>query len=336
MVGEARGEATDSRISVGRYLPVPLLTLGKAKHYDFDLYQITDPAAPPVLYREKSYPISKSDIDRLVEQGAHTLYVRASSHAKYQTYLRDNLQEFLADESMAPQARYEVLCETASEVLRQAFATEGAERVVTRATEFSRDMVGLLADRNVVAYDLFLVMHHDYLTFAHSINVSTYSVLLAEKLGIQDKEDLEAIATGALLHDIGKLHLPASLLNTDDTLASKRQREQLDRHPQSGFEELCDRNELTWSQLMMVYQHHERVDGQGYPVQLVGAEVHEWARLCAVANAFDRLSSRHGQVRGFSAPQALERLMLRAGTWYDKEMVRCLVAIMESRSSTAR
>lgn len=335
MARATRDEGYDSRKGVGRFVPVPILTLREAKTIDFDLYRMTDPAAPPVLFCDKNYPISVSDLDRLVEQDVHTLYVKAASRAKYQSFLRENLQEFLIDERVAPEARYQLLCESASDVLQHAFLSEGAERVVNRAKEFSEHVVELLAGRNVVAYDMFLVMHHDYRTFAHSINVSTYCVLLAEKLGFRDRKDLAAIAAGALLHDIGKLRLPAGAIR-DDAYSYERSRGQIDLHPQDGFEELCARRELSWPQLMMVYQHHERLDGQGFPVRSVGAEIHEWARLCAVVNAFDKLSSRKGRASGLSAPQALERLVVRSGSWFDTEMVSCWIAAMEAPRSTER
>ena len=92
------------------------------------------------------------------------------------------------------------------------------------------------------------------------------------------------------MHDIGKRHLPPGLLNktgklTDPEFALMRQ------HPQKGFEELCLHGDLKWGQLMMIYQHHERLDGKGYPVQIGGDEIHPWAKICAVADVFDAITS---------------------------------------------
>ena len=90
------------------------------------------------------------------------------------------------------------------------------------------------------------------------------AIVLAEAYGIRDREQLMEIAQGALLHDLGKCFVPAKLLNKVTPLTQGGAG--LDSPaPRGGFEELCMRPDLSWGQLMMVYQHHERYDGRGYP-----------------------------------------------------------------------
>ena len=65
----------------------------------------------------------------------------------------------------------------------------------------------------------------------------------------------------------------------------------MQEHPARGFKELCRREDLAWGQLMMVYSHHERCDGRGYPVGMVQTEIHEYARLCAIADVSKRCAA---------------------------------------------
>jgi HD-GYP domain-containing protein (c-di-GMP phosphodiesterase class II) len=75
---------------------------------------------------------------------------------------------------------------------------------------------------------------------------------------------------------------------------------------------------------MMIYQHHERLDGSGYPVQLAGDAVHPWARICAVADVFDALTNVRPYRTRDSAGEALDFLAQRAPEQFDEEIVSCL------------
>jgi HD-GYP domain-containing protein (c-di-GMP phosphodiesterase class II) len=79
---------------------------------------------------------------------------------------------------------------------------------------------------------------------------------------------------------------------------------------------------------MMVYQHHERLDGKGYPVQIGGDEIHPWAKLCAVADVFDAITSARPYRKPMSLEDALDFFERRAGVAFDKEFVKCLSSLM--------
>ncbi len=175
--------------------------------------------------------------------------------------------------------------------------------------------------------DMYDLMMHDYYTFTHSANVATYCVTLAQKLGITDRADLARIAAGGLLHDIGKRQIPRRVLNAPQKLTAA-ERESMQRHPQIGFEELSSGSELTWSQLMMVYQHHERFDGRGYPVGILGEELDPWARICAVCDVFDALTSDRPYRPAITIAAACDFVERRSEKSFDPEIVRCLTSMM--------
>ena len=74
---------------------------------------------------------------------------------------------------------------------------------------------------------------------------------------------------------------------TKPAALSPEDRAIIKEHPRTGFLKLCRRPDLTRGQLMMVYQHHERIDGKGYPTGQVGAEIHDWGRICAVVDVYE-------------------------------------------------
>ena len=110
------------------------------------------------------------------------------------------------------------------------------------------------------------------------INVAAYCVLAAAAVGLSKKAELAEIAMGGLLHDIGKRFMPRHLLNKNTSFDEDEKR-LIRTHPQKGYEELCRFENISFGQLMMVYQHHERIDGTGYPVRVTGAEMHLWAKI---------------------------------------------------------
>ena len=167
------------------------------------------------------------------------------------------------------------------------------------------------------------MLYHDYQTFTHSANVSYYCIMLCKALGLSDREDLLKIAKGGLLHDLGKLDIPEAILTKPDKLTDK-EFEIIKRHPTVGFRKLCRREDMDFGQLMMVYQHHERIDGKGYPDGLSGADIPLLTRVLSVADVYDALASE----RPYRAalPHAKCLLFLRenaAGGGLDPELVHC-------------
>ncbi len=182
-------------------------------------------------------------------------------------------------------------------------------------------------DESNLYEELFAVMIHDYDTFNHMTNVTCYSVLLAVRLGINNREELGSLAQGALLHDVGKRFIRKDIIDKPDRLTLVEQK-LVRQHPQRGFETLCHREDLGWGALMMVYQHHERCDGRGYPVGLTEREIHPWARICGVADVFDALTRDRPYREAIGRKDVLEYLDREGGRGFDEEMIRCWIEVM--------
>ena len=216
-------------------------------------------------------------------------------------------------------------------VMRREFETahrsNNISAIVSFARQLGRQLAETLKNRDFGLLDLFDNMGHDCSAFARATNTSVYCVVLADHLGIVTETDRPGIATGGLLRDIGMRNLPGQLLNKTGAL-TREERRTIGSHAQQGFEELNAGSDRHWGQLMMAYQHHERLDASGYPVGLVGDEIHPWAKICAVADVFDALTGSRPYRTAFSADAALTHLQSRAGTLFDKEVVACLATLM--------
>jgi HD-GYP domain-containing protein (c-di-GMP phosphodiesterase class II) len=310
------------------YLPIAIGTLVPTRNLDFDLFIRPDRAGPMVMFRERSYPLDGDDLARLSAADMETLYIRVASHVAYRDYLN---KEVIQNDQVPPPQRYQALRTANRAVFQTAFRSGNVNQMVEVAGELGQQMTDLLCDQNLVLGHLLPLMAHDYYTYTHVMNVCTYCLVLAVKLGIGEQTELLKIAEGALLHDLGKWHIPPAVLNHPGRL-TEEQWELVRRHPTDGFRDLCLRDDLSWDQLMMVYQHHERLDGRGYPVGVVEGEIHGWARICKVADVFDALSSDRPYRKAEPIDWVLDFLDERAGSEFDKDMVQCLRTTIQCES----
>lgn len=161
----------------------------------------------------------------------------------------------------------------------------------------------------------------DGYTRAHSERVAYASVLIARQLGMP-KSRTALLRYAALLHDVGKLGVPTRLLTKPGRLDAD-ERETIQRHPQCGADLVRDLGFLGEGRDGILH-HHERMDGRGYPAGLKGDEIPEFARIIAVADAFDAMTSTRSYRRSRPVEAALDELRRCSGEQFDTRMVEAL------------
>lgn len=172
-------------------------------------------------------------------------------------------------------------------------------------------------------------------TGSHSQRVRAYTELLASRFGADD-QSLREIGFGALLHDIGKIAVPDRILMKNGALTDEEWLE-MRKHPENGYRIL---NEISFLEKAadMVYSHHERYDGNGYPRGLKGAEIPLGARLFMVADAYDALTSLRPYRSPMSYQGAITEIVNERGSHFDPAVVSTFMAISpeELRKIAAR
>ncbi|MGY0491890.1 HD-GYP domain-containing protein [Streptomyces sp. WG-D5] len=158
----------------------------------------------------------------------------------------------------------------------------------------------------------------DGYTRGHSERVGQASMMIARELGMAG-ERVEALRFAGILHDVGKLGVPTRLLRKDGPLTPE-ERQIIQLHPEYGHEMVRGIAFLGEARAAILH-HHERLDGTGYPYGLVGAQIPEFARVVAVADAFDAMTSTRTYSRARPVAVALAELERCAGSQFDPEMV---------------
>lgn len=196
------------------------------------------------------------------------------------------------------------------------------------------DHARILADRTVESIAnnenamvwMTLLKSKDEYTSYHSINVCVLSVLFGRHLGLTEGE-LKVLGLGALLHDIGKMRVPVSILNKSARL-EPAEMGVLRRHPEYGREILEESTAIPLQAKDIVYSHHERIDGSGYPRGLKGEQIELFPMIVSVVDVYDAMTSDRAYHLRISPHEALNLMYGWAASHFDEklmeEFIRCL------------
>ncbi|RFU63671.1 HD-GYP domain-containing protein [Bacillus sp. V59.32b] len=165
----------------------------------------------------------------------------------------------------------------------------------------------------------------DHYTFNHSNRVTTYTVKIAKHLKLS-AEIMIKLHDAAILHDIGKINIPVEVLNKPGKL-TKEEFEIVKKHAGDGaamvrktsYKHLAD----------IIEQHHERLDGSGYPHGLTGEDILLEAKIIAVSDSFDAMTEDRAYRKAFTAQYAIDELKRLAGIQYDEKIVYALESILK-------
>ena len=184
------------------------------------------------------------------------------------------------------------------------------------------ELMKAIADNDAIAVDVSMLKVSDEYTFKHSVDVATISMVIGKKYGLKDR-DLHDLGIAGLLHDVGKSKIPNEVLNkpsklTDEEFALMK------RHSLYGFEILRDRHEFSERILHGVLQHHEKINGRGYPMGSSADKIHTFAKIIAVADVYDALVTERPYKKAFPKGEAVEMIMAMTGE-LDIDAMKCFL-----------
>ena len=166
----------------------------------------------------------------------------------------------------------------------------------------------------------------DEYTRGHSVRVAKYSKMIAEKLGMS-QEDCENVYYMALLHDIGKIGVPNSIINSPSKLTDEEYAI-IKKHPVTGYDilaEIKSRPDLSTG----ARWHHERYDGKGYPDGKAKDEIPFFARIIAVADSYDAMTSNRSYRKYMPQDAVRSEIEKNIGTQFDPDAARCMLSIID-------
>jgi HD-GYP domain-containing protein (c-di-GMP phosphodiesterase class II) len=238
----------------------------------------------------------------------------------------DDLRTFLDDVKLEPENKAIQTYKASVDMMEQllAFPNEANIKQAKRVIYKIADMVMNEPD---TANRLLKLTAHDYQTFSHSVNVGFYATLLAKELfGKSDAHNLQELAAGFFLHDIGKTAIEPDVLNKSGKLQDIEW-QHIKTHPYMGYKILQDANALKEESKIIVLQHHENYDGTGYPNRLKARDIHEYARICSIADVFDALTTDRVYKKAISSFDALRLMRNEMLLNFDAEIFKVFVQL---------
>jgi putative nucleotidyltransferase with HDIG domain len=175
------------------------------------------------------------------------------------------------------------------------------------ADNIASELLSTIASNDAIAIDISALKTSDEYTFKHSVDVATISMIIAKQRGLSQKE-IREIGVAGLLHDVGKTKIPVEILNKpgrldDDEFSIMRQ------HSVYGYQILNEKKNFSPEILLGVLQHHEKINGGGYPMGMQADKICPYAKILTVADIYDALVTERPYKAAFSQREAIEMIM---------------------------
>ena len=313
-----------NRVPVGalQFIPIYLRSSGHEKP--------NDDGHTFVLYRSQSIRFSESDRRRLSESGVKFAYIPITEHNKFRVQIEAHLADIVSDPEIAKAEAAALVYETSLELINELLSEPNLTKQMPRLEKVARAVTMLTINEHDSFEDLFLTAHHDFYTATHTVNVATWMVSLAYAMGYDDVDTLNLICQAGMLHDIGKIYLPSDLLNKRTTL-TPHDWDILQQHPILGRKHISQHQNIDPVILRVAEEHHERLDGSGYPNGLTGDAIHPVSRICAVVDSFDAMTAfRPYKKRTMTVFETIDALREEAPERYDPVAVTAWCDLMTS------
>jgi putative nucleotidyltransferase with HDIG domain len=271
------------------YLPIEVESLRLDKVLNFDIYIHSNREF--VLYRAQQLPFTEQSRAKLVQNNISQIYIPYTARDEYQKYIEQHLPEILTDPKIEEVKKATILYDTSKALIKDVLSNPTYSENIRRSQDLVENTISYILKGREAFLSLMRITSFDYYTFTHSVNVSTFSIALARQLGIKDRQALTQLGTGSLLHDVGKSKVPERILNKRTSL-NRSEFEIMKKHPGWGTEILHDTDLIPSESYYPVHQHHERLDGSGYPNGIGERDQHPFSKVVAIADVFDALTTQ--------------------------------------------
>lgn len=182
------------------------------------------------------------------------------------------------------------------------------------------DLIEYVIECGDVSKSLCDIKTYDNYTYVHSLDTGIMTTFLGESLGFNQNELIE-LGKGGILHDIGKTKISSSIINKKGKLTEEEYLE-IKKHPKYGRDILSKNMSISEIVLKAVIQHHERINGSGYPYGLSGNEISKYGKVVGICDVYEAVSNDRIYRKKFTPNDAYELILGGSGTMFDEEMVR--------------
>lgn len=303
------------------FFKVRINTLIPNKPTTFDLHLRI--AGQTILYLRAGDRLEQEKITALENKDTGQFFlVKEEDRKAYKSYVHEQMNSDYLD----VRQKALVLRESSMTLVEELFENPDVNVALNGARPVIQDFVDFMRAEPEAMGHLISLSGHDFYTYNHSLDVGVYALGLGEAL-TYDRKTLEELGIGALFHDVGKRQVSLDILCKKGPL-DDAEWAQMQKHPQFGLTILNQNPDISDAVKAAAFEHHESWAGNGYPQQLSAEEIHPFARIVAITDTYDAMTTQ----RSYNVPlkpfDAVTMMKEKLAGRYDPDMLRAMHSVL--------
>jgi putative nucleotidyltransferase with HDIG domain len=307
-----------------KYKLIDKRLITEGSQIDFNLFLPNETKSAMSLFLQSDTSVDGNAKVKLRE--IEMLYVSEEEEGLYQAYIDRQIQTIAQNTNITTEQKAQIVYEKAAEVIDAMFKNPESLENVKNVQPIVSNFIDIILHDNRAVESLMHITAHDYYTHTHSINVSIYTLSLGSFLGVSGK-DLEVLGMAAVLHDLGKSKVDYEIINKNGKL-SDDEFNQMKKHPAIGHEIALKLGISDERILTGIRHHHEKIEGGGYPDNLQGDQITQFARIIGVCDVFDALSTKRSYKDPMSSFESLRLMKQQMVGHLDMKMVDAFIKML--------
>lgn len=303
------------------YFRIRLSTIRPDKVTTFDIFVHLDNRY--ILYLRAGDKLSDGKIEQLhIRDTGDSFFVRVEDKQLYRDWVKEEMNSDLIN----PFDKAKILRESSVALMEDLFENPDVNTALDESRPIITDFIKFMEEAPEAMGFMISLSGHDFYTYNHSLDVSIYSLGLGKALNYNNT-DLEELGVGALFHDIGKRNVSLDILCKKGGL-SDAEWEQMKMHPQFGLVILNGHPNISDAIKAACFEHHESWSGNGYPQNLMGDEIHPFARIVAITDTYDAMTTQRSYNVPMKPLDAVTMMKEKLAGRYDPEILKAMYSVL--------
>lgn len=304
------------------FYKVPLELFRKGDKLESDLYMYYQ--GNHIIFRSKGNIWTPDDTRNLSNFGVSEVYVKFDSPKQHHQFLNSRLTLLVDARDVPVKEKAQALYEVSDPLLSQIYVSPKSGEQIEGAFKYVKNCIKFLNDKGALPELIELSSKH-FSEHVHGLHVSAYSIALAKIAGFQSYDSIQALGVGALLHDIGKCKIDSKILTKPAELSDPEWQE-IRKHPIYGDEILKKHEFVPALSRRVVLEHHERINGKGYPHGK--KDLHVFSKIVAIADVFNSLISERPYKRAMKPYEALKYMITTMKEEFDGKFLADFIELL--------
>ncbi len=303
------------------YFRIRLTTIRPQEPIPFEVFIFID--GKMITYLNAGDKIQAAKVATLHDKDTgETFFVTNANKQIYRDYVKSSMNSSLITNN----EKAAILRESSISILEDLFENPDVSAALADSKPIVANLIQFMQDAPDSIGNLISLSGHDFYTYNHSFDVSIYSLGLGQSLGF-DVKTLEELGQSSIFHDVGKRNVSLDILCKKGPL-DEQEWVQMRMHPQYGLKILNEFPGISDAIKAACYEHHESWTGGGYPQDISGTEIHPFARIVALTDTYDAMTTQRSYNVPMKPSEALNLMKNKLAGRFDPEMLKAMYSVL--------